>query len=95
MNATTVTTTIAEAQAIGDEILTTIATVVPGTAVPDALAQKLLDLVSKYAQLAITSYSAASGLPINPTTVAALMPNQTPVVAPPATPGPIPPHPPS
>lgn len=79
MNTTTVTSTIAEAQAIGDEILATLEIVVPGTAVPDALAQKLLDLISKYAQTAIAGWSAASGTPITPESVAALMPDQTPL----------------
>lgn len=82
MNAADVTTAITEAQGVGDEILATLQALPIGVAPDAALAEKLLDLVSKYAILAITSYSAASGVAITPESVAALMPDQTPLTPP-------------
>ena len=82
MNAADVTTAISEAQALGDEILIVLSGLPLGVAPEAALAQKLLDLISKYASLAITSYSAASGVAITPESVLALMPDQTPLTPP-------------
>lgn len=83
MNATTITTAISATQAVGDEILAIIESLPIGVAPEAFLAQKLLDLIAKYASLAITTYSAASGVAITPESVLALMPDQTPVADPP------------
>lgn len=83
MNPVDVTTAIAEGQAVGDEILTVLEGLPLGVAPEAAVAQKLLDLITKYATVAITAYSAASGVAITPESVAALMPDQTPLNPPP------------
>jgi hypothetical protein len=77
-----VTTAITSVQTIGDGILKTLETADPGVAVPAESAGVILDLASQMVTAAIAAFAAASGTPIDATTIAALMPNATPLSAP-------------
>lgn len=85
MNTSTVISAVQETQAIGDTILATLSAVDPEVAIPDAAAQAILDLVAQMAQKALAAWSASSGIAITPESVAALLPNATPLDAPDAT----------
>ncbi|HXF12239.1 MAG TPA: hypothetical protein VN517_03740 [Terriglobales bacterium] len=82
MSSTDVATAITEGQAIGDEILESIAALAPGVAVPAALAEAILNLLAKYVGKAIVGYNAAAAVPITADSILALLPNQTPLSAP-------------
>lgn len=82
MDSTTVVTVVTDVQAIGDEILAEVGTLVPGAAAPAATAEKILDLLSQLAQKAITAWGAASNTPITAETIVALLPNATPLTPP-------------
>jgi len=77
-----VTTAITSAQAIGDTVLKTIEGIDPAVDVPAESAGTILDLTAQLVTAALTAYSAASGTPIDATTIAALLPNATPLSAP-------------
>lgn len=82
MDSTTVVAVVTDVQTIGDAILEEVGALVPGTAVPAAAAEKILDLLAELASKAITAWGAASNTPINAETIAALLPNATPLSPP-------------
>lgn len=82
MDSTTVVSVVTDVQAIGDAILVEVGSVLPGEEIPAAAAQAVLDLLSQLASKAITAWGAASGTPITPETIAALLPNPTPLTPP-------------
>lgn len=82
MDSTTVVTVVTDVQVIGDTILEEVGALVPGYAIPAATAEKIVDLLSQLASKAITAWGAASGTPITAETLAALLPNATPLTQP-------------
>jgi hypothetical protein len=85
MTAADVSSTVTEIQAAGDTILEVIQGSVPGVALEAGAAEAVLNLLAGLIGKALTAYSAASGTPITPETVAALMPNPTPLTQPDAS----------
>lgn len=77
-----VTAGIEEVQAVGDQILVTIEGLDPGVALEAGVAETVLNLLAQLVTKAITAYSGAADAPITPETIAALMPNSTPLSAP-------------
>lgn len=69
-------------QSVSNTILETIEAVDPAIDVPAATVGSLVNLLEDLVTAALTAYSNASGTPINATTIAALMPNATPLSAP-------------
>lgn len=82
MDSTTVVSVVTDVQAIGDAILVEVGSVVPGAAVPAAVATKVLDLISQLFTKAATAWNAAGGTPITVETITALLPNATPLTPP-------------
>jgi len=82
MNTGTVVSTVTEISLISDTVLKTISQIDPGIAPEAAVVDGVVSLLSELASKAITAFSAASGVPINADTIAALMPNSTPLTAP-------------
>jgi len=82
MTSTEITSAVTEGQAIGDSILEAIGALAPGVAVPAAFAETILNLLAKYVSKAVIAYSGASGTPITADSIAALLPNQTPLTPP-------------
>lgn len=82
MDSTTVVSVVTDVQVIGDAILEEAGAIVPGAAIPAAAAQKILDLLSQLASKAIVAWGAASSMPITAETIAALLPDPTPLTAP-------------
>jgi len=78
----TASSIVTEIQGIADTILATIGAVAPGVALETTAAAGLVDLFSTLATKALAAYSEASGMPINTSTVADLLPNQTPLTSP-------------
>jgi hypothetical protein len=82
MDTGTVVSTVTEISGISDTILKSIEAldpaVAPEAAVVDGVVSLLSDLVGK----AITAFSAASDTPITADTIAALIPNSTPLTPP-------------
>lgn len=77
-----VTSDITATQAVSNTILETIEAVDPAVELPAAAVGTVIDLLAELVTAALTAYSNASGTPINATTIAALMPNPTPLSAP-------------
>jgi hypothetical protein len=77
-----VSTDITSATTIANTILQTIEAVDPAAELPAAEAGTVIDLTADLVTAALTAYGNASGTPINATTIAALMPNPTPLSAP-------------
>lgn len=73
---------ITAAQAVGNTILTTVATLDPAAAVPAATAEAVLALTASLVSAALNAYSNASGIPITVASVQALLPNSTPLTEP-------------
>jgi hypothetical protein len=77
-----ITAGIAEVQAVGDQILVTIEGLAPGVALEAGTAETVLNLLAQLVTKAITAFSAAANTPITPESIAALMPDSTPLSAP-------------
>jgi proteasome assembly chaperone (PAC2) family protein len=77
-----VTTAIASVQTIGDSIIKELEAVDPSSVVPAGTAGLILDLSAQMVTAAITAFAAASGTTIDAASIAALMPNATPLSAP-------------
>lgn len=82
MTAAQVAADVTAAQAIGDSILTTVSAVDPAADLPAAEAGAILNLTASLVAAALTAWSNASGTPITAETVAALLPDPTPLDAP-------------
>lgn len=82
MTAQDVSTTITEVQATADTILTVIGNTAPAVAGEAALSEEVLNLIAELASKALAAWSASSGIAITPESVAALMPNTTPLSSP-------------
>ena len=80
--AAAVSADITAATTVGDTILQTIEALDPAAELPAAEAGTVLDLAADLVTAALNAYSTAAGTPINATTIAALMPNPTPLSAP-------------
>ncbi len=76
-----VAATITEVSSVADQILKELA-VVPAIGAGAAVADNVLVLVTDLVTKALTAWSTASGVPITPESVAALLPNATPLTAP-------------
>ena len=81
-NLTATQTIITEVQTTADTILQTIKATDPNLTAPTSQTQAIVDLTAVLVASALSAWSAASGLPITPESVAALMPNATPLTAP-------------
>ncbi len=77
MNANDIASDIKTAQEVGNTILDAIESIDPGAAVPAEATETILNLAEQFAIAALIAYSNASGAPITPDTIAALMPNPT------------------
>jgi chemotaxis protein CheY-P-specific phosphatase CheC len=82
MTAAQVAADVTAAQAIGNTILDTVSAVDPAADVPAAEAGAILNLTGQLVSAALTAWSNASGTPITAETVAALLPNATPLPEP-------------
>jgi len=82
MDATTIATYVREGQAIGDQILSTVAGVDPGVALPAATAGVVLDLTAQLVVKALTAWATASGTPISAESIIALLPDPAPLTEP-------------
>lgn len=82
MTAASLATNVKTVQAIGDNILATIAGLDPAVAPEAALAGVALDLTAEMVAAALMAWSDASGQPITAETIAALLPNPTPLTEP-------------
>lgn len=80
--AATVSADIASATTIANTILQAIEAVDPAAELPAAEAGTVIDLTASLVTAALAAYSNASGTPINATTIAALMPDPTPLSEP-------------
>lgn len=80
--AAAVSTDITSATTIANTILATIEAVDPAAELPAAEAGTVIDLTASLVTAALAAYSNASGTPINATTIAALMPDPTPLSEP-------------
>lgn len=74
-----VETAVQEVQAVGDEILEVLEGVDPALALPSELAEKILNLSGTMLTKALAAFQGASGTPITADSIAALMPNSTPL----------------
>lgn len=77
MNAGTVATGITAVKTVADQILGVVEGLDPAVDVPAEGVEQVIDLTAQLAAAALTAWANASGQPINATTIAALMPNQT------------------
>ena len=82
MDTGTVTTVVNEIKTTADTILATIESFVPGVAGEAAIAQGIVDLAGVMVGKALAAWSTASGQPITAETIAALLPNATPLTPP-------------
>lgn len=80
--AATVSADITSATTIANTILQAIEAVDPAAELPAAEAGTVIDLTASLVTAALAAYSNASGTPINATTIAALMPDPTPLSEP-------------
>lgn len=74
-----ISTTVAEAVAIGETILAALEGADPAVALPAEAAGGAIALAGELAQKALAAWSAASGVPITVDSVMALMPDETPL----------------
>jgi hypothetical protein len=84
MTALQVTEDIAAVQASGDAILASIEGADPAVALPAEAAATVLNLTASLVTAAITAFQNASDTPITAESIAALMPDATPLPAPPS-----------
>jgi hypothetical protein len=82
MDASKISNIVTEVQATGDVILETIGAAAPGATGAVVLSEALLNLFAEMAVKALNAWSQASGIPITEASVAALLPNSTPLSAP-------------
>lgn len=82
MNTDTIKADIGAVQGVAGEILKTIEAVDPALSATAELTENLLTLLAGLVNSALTAWSNASGTPITAETVAALLPNQTPLPPP-------------
>lgn len=87
MTAGSVSTAVTDVQDAADLVLEVLEGLDPALAVPAEAAQKLVDLTGGMLTKALAAFSAASGTPITPESVAALMPNPMPLTPPDAAAG--------
>lgn len=78
MTVADVSALVTQADGVANVILESLAQADPEVAVPAHIAEQVALLVSK----GLAAYAAASGRPITPATIAALMPNPTPLTPP-------------
>lgn len=77
-----VANTVSEIQTMADEILATIGVVDPALQPATAVTAGIVGLLAGLVGKALTAYQEAAGVPITAETVAALMPNPTPLSEP-------------
>jgi hypothetical protein len=82
LDITTVQNTVTEIEQDAGTVLETIAAVDPAVAIPVATAEGIVSLVGGLITKALLAWSAASGTPITQASVLALLPDNTPLVAP-------------
>ena len=82
MNLTEIVVDVQAVQAAGDNVIKLVETYVPSVSSEAELAGAILDLTSQMVQAALTAWSNANNQPITPETIAALMPDSTPLTAP-------------
>lgn len=73
---------VTAAQAAGNTILTTVATLDPAVAIPAETADQILVLTATLVNAALTAYSNASGVAITAASIQALLPNAIPLTSP-------------
>jgi hypothetical protein len=84
MNAGTLATDVTEVQGVAGTILSTIEALDPAVDVPAETAGAALTLLGGLVTAALTAWSNASRIPITVESVAALLPDATPLPLPPA-----------
>lgn len=82
MDLKTIVADIQAAQKIGDQIIVQVEGYAPSVAGEAELAGVVLDLTTQMVAAALNAWSNASGQPITADTIAALMPNSTPLTTP-------------
>ena len=82
MNTQTVSSAVSEVQAVADAILSTIGLVDPAVSGATVFTKVTLALFAQLVDKALAAYLAAAGVPITPETIAALLPNPTPLTPP-------------
>lgn len=83
MNTDTLIADIGTVQGVAGQILATIEAVDPAAGLPVEATESAMALIGSLVTAALQAWSNASGIPITPDTIAALLPDPTPLPLPP------------